>query len=78
MGDLQRIHSPTGRLNGFGINGLAAFFQSIFGHPYAPTEALANRCAVFSTYNLAHVHCRARDEKLWRLTSPTAYWDKPI
>jgi hypothetical protein len=78
VSDQDRIRSPTGRLNGFGINGLAASFQSVFCHPHTPTEALANRCAVFSTYDFAHIHCLAQDEELWRHTSPTAFWDKPI
>ncbi|KAF7334389.1 ULP-PROTEASE domain-containing protein [Mycena venus] len=50
--DVDHIISPTGRLNSFGMNGLAASFQSIFGHPNAPTAAVANRCAVLSTYDL--------------------------
>jgi hypothetical protein len=78
MEDLHRIHSPTGRLNGFGLNGLAASLQSVFTEPFASSAALANRCAVFSTYDFLRVHCRCRDDQLWRFTSPTAFWDKPV
>jgi hypothetical protein len=78
VSDQERIRSPTGRLNGFGMNGLAASFQSLFCRPHTSTEALANRCAIFSTYDFAQIHCLAPDADLWRHTSPTAFWDKPI
>ncbi|KAF7337111.1 hypothetical protein MVEN_02148700 [Mycena venus] len=76
--DWQRISSPTGRLNNFGLNGLAASFLNIYGHPHSPTAASANHCAVFSTYNLHHVRYKVNDDYLWRAVQPTAYWGKPI
>ncbi|KAK7064632.1 hypothetical protein R3P38DRAFT_2492092 [Favolaschia claudopus] len=50
----------------------------VFRAPYSPTSASANRCAVFSTYDLPLVHYKGSDPDLWRRISPTQYWDKPI
>ncbi|KAK7046978.1 hypothetical protein R3P38DRAFT_2507537 [Favolaschia claudopus] len=50
----------------------------VFRTPYSPTSASANRCAVFSTYDLGLVQHKGSDPDLWRRISPTQYWDKPI
>ncbi|KAK7062073.1 hypothetical protein R3P38DRAFT_2494733 [Favolaschia claudopus] len=50
----------------------------VFRTPYSPTSASANRCAVFSTYDLGLVQFKGSDPDLWRRISPTQYWDKPI
>ncbi|KAJ7309971.1 hypothetical protein DFH08DRAFT_719066 [Mycena albidolilacea] len=76
--DVDRIRSPTGRLNNWALNGLAASLLSIYGHPTSPFAAMANRCAVLSTFDLHRVHFRASDTSLWRHLSPTKYWEKRL
>ncbi|KAK7055734.1 hypothetical protein R3P38DRAFT_2499670 [Favolaschia claudopus] len=76
--DLRPFSIPNGRLNGFGLNGIATSFHNILRAPYSPTESFANRCALFSTYDLGRVHYKGSDPDLWRHVSPTEYWDKPI
>ncbi|KAJ7660339.1 hypothetical protein DFH06DRAFT_989269 [Mycena polygramma] len=76
--DLWRIRSPTGRLNNFALNGLAASFLNIFGHPHAPTAAAADRCALFNTFDLTRVRYKASDDELWRNVQHTAFWGKEI
>lgn len=76
--DVDRITCRNGRLNGFAINGLAASFQSVFGHPTVPQAARANECAVLTTYDLHRVRYKASDATLWRNLSHTKYWDKPL
>ncbi|KAJ6581867.1 hypothetical protein B0H19DRAFT_1331557 [Mycena capillaripes] len=76
--DLRRIRIPTGRLNNFGLNGLAAAFLNLFGEPYAQTAAAAQQCAVFSTYDLTRVRYKANDAELWRHVEPTSFWSKSI
>ncbi|KAJ7923199.1 hypothetical protein B0H13DRAFT_1530788, partial [Mycena leptocephala] len=41
-------------------------------------KATANQCAVFSTYDLPCVRYKGSDPDLWRLVSPTQYWEKPL
>jgi hypothetical protein len=73
--DLARIESPTGRLTGFAINAFtAAFLNLCAGYPQLAETA--NRCAVFSTYDLLRVRYRASDDELWRHTHCTKFWDK--
>ncbi|KAJ7118428.1 hypothetical protein C8R43DRAFT_1137360 [Mycena crocata] len=76
--DLDRVTSQTGRLNCFVLNGLAASFLGVFGHPYSPNCETANQCAVFSTYDLTRVHYKKGDANLWSATKHTEYWDKPL
>ncbi|KAK6992139.1 hypothetical protein R3P38DRAFT_3409057 [Favolaschia claudopus] len=76
--DLRPFALPTGRLNGFGLNGCAASLLNINRAPYSPTKASADRCAVFSTYDLGLVRFKGSDPDLWRHISPTEYWDKPV
>ncbi|KAJ6585476.1 hypothetical protein B0H19DRAFT_1206873 [Mycena capillaripes] len=76
--DLQRIRSPTGRLNNFALNGLAAAFLNLFGEPYSPTAATTERCAVFDTFTLTRVRYKASDDDLWRNVHHTAFWSKDI
>jgi Ulp1 family protease len=78
VADLQRIRSPTGRLNNFALNGLAASLLNIFGHPHSPTAAAADRCAVFNTHDLTRIRYKANDDELWRNVHHTMFWDKPI
>ncbi|KAJ7627703.1 hypothetical protein DFH06DRAFT_1443350 [Mycena polygramma] len=76
--DICRISSPTGRLNNFGLNGLAASFLNVFGHPHAPTAATADRCALFNTFDLNRVRYKASDDELWKNVHHTAFWNKQI
>ncbi|KAJ6494212.1 hypothetical protein C8R45DRAFT_824346 [Mycena sanguinolenta] len=80
--DLQRIATPTGRLNSFGLNGVAAALQSFIGHSthgnIAGTVPTAAACAVLSTYDLTRVRYKAADDEVWRHASPTRYWEKKL
>jgi hypothetical protein len=76
--DVDRIRSPTGRLNNWALNGLAASLLSIYGHPTSPFAAVANCCAVLNTFDLHRVHFRAADTTLWQHLSPTKYWEKQL
>ncbi|KAJ7142115.1 hypothetical protein C8R43DRAFT_892278 [Mycena crocata] len=76
--DLDRIASPTGRLNGFGMNGIAASLWSIFAHPHSPHLEAASRCAIFSTYDLPRAHFKKGDDNIWSATKHVEFWDKPI
>ncbi|KAJ7871711.1 hypothetical protein B0H14DRAFT_2502920 [Mycena olivaceomarginata] len=76
--DQRRISAPTGRLNGFGLNALAASLLNVFSEPYSPMETFAKNCAVFSTYDLPRIHNNRSNELVWRHAHPTAFWDKPV
>ncbi|KAF7334068.1 hypothetical protein MVEN_02312400 [Mycena venus] len=76
--DLDRILAPTGRLNGEGINGVAASLHSIYSNQYSPYAAAATRCVLLSTYDLTRVHYKAWDTELWRFLGPTEYWTKAL
>ncbi|KAJ6531047.1 hypothetical protein B0H19DRAFT_1082031 [Mycena capillaripes] len=76
--DLQWICSPTGRLNNFALNGLAAAFLNLFGEPYSPTAATTEQCAVFDTFSLTRMRYKASDDELWRNIHHTKFWSKDI
>jgi hypothetical protein len=72
--DIARFQSPTGRLCGFGLNGVAAALLELFTR----TGESARRCALFSRYDLPRVHFRCSDSELWRVISPSKYWEKNL
>ncbi|KAJ7727050.1 hypothetical protein B0H14DRAFT_2410313 [Mycena olivaceomarginata] len=72
--DIARFQSPTGRLCGFGLNGVAAALLELFTR----TGESARRCALFTTYDLPRVHFRCSDSELWRVISPSKYWEKNL
>ncbi|KAJ7078554.1 hypothetical protein B0H15DRAFT_1000961 [Mycena belliarum] len=76
--DWQPFQCPTGRLNGFGLNGVAASLQRLYSDPYSPTKAFAEQCAVLSTYDLPCVRYKGSDPDLWRRVEHTRYWEKPV
>ncbi|KAJ7080173.1 hypothetical protein B0H15DRAFT_997436, partial [Mycena belliarum] len=76
--DWQPFQCPTGRLNGFGLNGVAASLQRLYSDPYSPTKAFAEQCAVLSTYDLPCVRYKGSDPDLWRRVVHTQYWEKPV
>ncbi|KAJ7924775.1 hypothetical protein B0H13DRAFT_1863641 [Mycena leptocephala] len=76
--DLAPFLRRNGRLNGFGLNGVAASVHTLSSGDFSPTKATANQCAVFSTYDLLCVRYKGSDPDLWRLVSPTQYWEKPL
>jgi hypothetical protein len=76
--DLDRIDAPTGRLNGEGMNGVAASIHMLCSGEDSPYAAAAAQCALLSTYDLTRVHYKASDEQLWRFLGPTQYWTKPL
>ncbi|KAJ6606334.1 hypothetical protein DFH09DRAFT_896986 [Mycena vulgaris] len=76
--DWARIQSPTGRLNGHLLNGLAASLLNILSHPTSMYTESASKCAVLSTYDLPRVRYHASDAELWRHVSPSRYWEKDL
>ncbi|KAJ6538413.1 hypothetical protein B0H10DRAFT_1763262, partial [Mycena sp. CBHHK59/15] len=66
--DLERVQSPHGRLNNFGINGIAAALMNLFSHPSSPFAAAANSCAVLTLMTSPPL----------RHTKSTKYWEKPV
>ncbi|KAJ7722723.1 hypothetical protein DFH07DRAFT_971788 [Mycena maculata] len=76
--DWKPFQSLTGRLNGIGLNGVAASLHSLYSEHYSPTNGSATQCAVFSTYDLPCVRYKNSDLDLWRRVSPTQYWEKPV
>ncbi|KAJ7323508.1 hypothetical protein DFH08DRAFT_817537 [Mycena albidolilacea] len=72
--DIAHFQSPTGRLCGFGLNGVAAALLELFTR----TGESARRCTLFSTYDLPRVHFRCSDSELWRVISPSKYWEKNL
>ncbi|KAJ7828174.1 hypothetical protein B0H13DRAFT_2437996 [Mycena leptocephala] len=76
--DLAPFIHRTGRLTGFGLNGVAASLHILFSGAFSPTKTSANQCALFSTYDFPCAHYKGSDPDLWRLVSPTQYWEKPL
>lgn len=69
--DISILASPNSLLNDNCINSCAALLYSEF----LPTAA---RCAILSTHDLPRIRYDADDDLLWRNTSWTQFWDKPI
>ncbi|KAJ7801139.1 hypothetical protein B0H14DRAFT_2386691, partial [Mycena olivaceomarginata] len=76
--DWKPFQRPTGRLNGFGLNGVAASLHTLYSDPYSPTKASAQLCAVLTTYDLPCVRYKGSDPDLWRRVAHTQYWEKPV
>jgi hypothetical protein len=76
--DLDRILASKGRLNGEGLNGVAASLHIIFSNPHSPHALAATQCALLSTYDLPRVHFKASDANMWRFLGPTEYWTKSL
>ncbi|KAJ7922225.1 hypothetical protein B0H13DRAFT_2411706 [Mycena leptocephala] len=64
--DMAPFVRPTGRLTGFGLNGVAASLHTIFSSTFSPTTASASQCAILSTYDLPCVRYKGSDPDLWR------------
>ncbi|KAJ7890404.1 hypothetical protein B0H13DRAFT_2341035 [Mycena leptocephala] len=76
--DMAPFVRPTGRLTGFGLNGVAASLHTIFSSTFSPTTASASQCAILSTYDLPCVRYKGSDPDLWHRVAPTQYWEKPL
>ncbi|KAJ7739076.1 hypothetical protein DFH07DRAFT_752302, partial [Mycena maculata] len=76
--DLRPFLRPTGRLTGFGLNGVAASLHALYGRPHSSTKAFADQCALLTTYDLPCVRYKGSDPDLWRHVADTKYWDKPL
>ncbi|KAJ7435267.1 hypothetical protein FB451DRAFT_1571607 [Mycena latifolia] len=76
--DISRIQSSNGRLNGLTINALAAAFLNLLGYPTSPHAESANKCAIFSTYDLPRIRYKASDDALWGFVNHTKYWEKSL
>ncbi|KAF8166444.1 hypothetical protein K438DRAFT_1616889 [Mycena galopus ATCC 62051] len=73
--DMEEISSSdAGRLNSFGLNGIAGALLNVFER----TSRSAGLCALLSTYDLPRVRFKASDEELWRNWHHTQYWDKRL
>ncbi|KAJ7745942.1 hypothetical protein DFH07DRAFT_748628, partial [Mycena maculata] len=79
VADLARLRDPTGLLNGFCINGVAAAMQEFLTQNTDPIAAgFARWCAVLSTYDLPRVRYNCCDAELWRALAPTKYWERTV
>ncbi|KAG2125734.1 hypothetical protein DEU56DRAFT_873029 [Suillus clintonianus] len=67
--DIGFLARPTAFLNDVCINGCAVLLQKDM-----PNSAVA----VFSTYDLPRIRYNAADDRLWRNTSWTRYWEKDV
>ncbi|KAF8722731.1 hypothetical protein AX14_009587 [Amanita brunnescens Koide BX004] len=67
--DLQQLVTPRGWLGGDCINACGALFQAML-----PEE---KDYALFSTYNMAQVGAKVKDEVLWRSVYKTKFWKRP-
>ncbi|KAJ7463706.1 hypothetical protein FB451DRAFT_1139435 [Mycena latifolia] len=76
--DIYRIQCPTGQLTGFGINALSAAFLNMLGNPGSLHAETANKCAVFSTYDLPRIRYKLSDDALWGYVQHTKYWEKNL
>ncbi|KAJ7850971.1 hypothetical protein B0H13DRAFT_2360391 [Mycena leptocephala] len=76
--DMAPFLLPTGRLTGFGLNGVATSLHALFTSAFSPTKVSASQCAVFGTYDLPCVRYKGSDPDLWRRVAPTQYWEKPV
>jgi hypothetical protein len=76
--DMAPFLLPTGRLTGFGLNGVATSLHALFTSAFSPTKVSASQCAVFGTYDLPCVRYKGSDPDLWCRVAPTQYWEKPV
>ncbi|KAJ6613526.1 hypothetical protein B0H10DRAFT_1647301, partial [Mycena sp. CBHHK59/15] len=76
--DISRLRSPTGRLNNFALNGVAALLLSLLSGSTSLWHGSALRCALFTTLDLPRVRYRATDSDLWKHMRHTQYWTKDL
>ncbi|PPQ84493.1 hypothetical protein CVT26_003475 [Gymnopilus dilepis] len=75
--DLQRLRQAGMLLNDICLNGCARTLKSILDSD--PIHGLSSRsCALFTTYDLIRARYTAKDPDLWRIISPTEYWNKDV
>lgn len=76
--DLKILQSLTACLTGECLNSCAALLHLLLGPLCSPSHESANRCAIFSTYDLLMVRQVVSDRDFWRRTSLTNYWCKSL
>ncbi|KAJ7716595.1 hypothetical protein DFH07DRAFT_762398 [Mycena maculata] len=77
--DLARLRNPTGLLNNFCINGLAAALLEFCTHNTNLTAAgVARWCVVLTTHELPRVRYKCGDAELWRSVASMKYWEKAV
>lgn len=77
--ELRQLQSTSARLNDECINGIGSYVQTMLAASSDPSiSSQASRCAVLSSHALLLVRCHTADLSLWRLTSKTEFWSKPI
>jgi hypothetical protein len=73
--DIELLCSTDSRLNDICVNGCAALLHSesvhIGGDEVTPF-------AILSTHDLPRIRYHAADDDLWRNTSRSLYWEKPV
>lgn len=75
--DMRILDTRNALLNDICMNGLAIALQALFLRD--PTHsAAAERCAIFSTYDLNRIRYKAPDTELWRSTYRRDFWSKPV
>ena len=72
------MQNTSARLNDVCVNGLAQIFRSMYSERTHSVSTSANRCTLFSTYDLPMVRYRAQDADFWHRTRSTEYWAKDI
>ncbi|KAF9479003.1 hypothetical protein BDN70DRAFT_807721 [Pholiota conissans] len=73
--ELRILTKTNALLNSSCINGLSALLQRLFTRDPLHSAA-ANRCVIFSTYDLVRIDYKASDAELWRNTYRTEFWSK--
>ncbi|KAJ7790856.1 hypothetical protein B0H14DRAFT_2396104 [Mycena olivaceomarginata] len=76
--DLNRLSSPTGRLNDVALNGAAAALLNLYSQPHSPYANSAGDCVILDTFDLHRIRFKASDAMLWKFLGPTEYWTRRL
>jgi Ulp1 family protease len=75
--DLHRIYQGKSMLNDTCLNGCAGILKYMFDR-HATFAISSQRCALFNTHDLVRARYKAQDQDLWRMMSPSQYWEKDV
>ena len=64
-------------LNDICLNGCAQVLKHFFDRD-PMFSAASRRCALFTSHDLVRARYKATDKELWRIMSPSQYWDKDV
>ena len=77
IAELQTLSRTNGLLNDVCMNGIPKLLHELFVKD--PEHQIpAERCAIFSTYDLYRIRYRASDAELWRSTNCHKFWEKNV